>query len=84
MQKLLILLTLNHTTASENQKDVLIQTLHATCRFSPRKPTTMKPINKVCKIEQSMINTVTLNLQLKSNQRFVSLLFKQPTILTYT
>ena len=48
MQKLLILLTLNHTTASENQKDVLIQTLHATCSFSPRKPT-MKPIKKVAK-----------------------------------
>ena len=63
MQKLLILLTLNHTTASENQKDVLIQALHATCSFSPRKPTTMKPINKVCKIEQSVINSATVNLQ---------------------
>ena len=30
MQKLLILLTLNHTAPSENQKDVLIQTQHAT------------------------------------------------------
>jgi len=62
MQKRLILLTLNHTTASENQKDVLIQTPHATCSFSPRKPT-MKPINKVCKIEKSVINSVTVNLQ---------------------